>query len=69
MLPLAIAVMRVRPENAPLAGQFGDFRGQKGARLHGNAGIPGIPGNVPSVTYRIYRMPERPNPSLSANRK
>lgn len=42
-------------------------RGQKRARSHGNAGIPGIPGNVVCVTYRIYRMPERPNPSLSAN--
>ena len=32
---------------------FGAFRGQKGARSHGNAGIPGILGNVVCVTYRI----------------
>jgi hypothetical protein len=45
---------------------FGAFTGQKGARSHGHAGIPGVPGNVVCVTYRIYRMLERPNPSLSA---
>jgi hypothetical protein len=26
---------------------------QKRARSHGNAGIPGIPGNVVCVTYRF----------------
>jgi hypothetical protein len=28
-------------------------QGQKGARPHGNAGIPGISGNVVCVSYRI----------------
>ena len=32
---------------------FDAFKGQKGARLYGNAGIPGIAGNVVCVTYRI----------------
>ena len=31
----------------------GAFGGQKGARCHGNAGIPGVAGNVVCVTYRI----------------
>ena len=54
-----------RPDRQPSAA----FRGQKRARSHGNAGIPGIPGNVVSVTYRIQRMAERPNPTLSAKFK
>ena len=37
----------------PVDWPFGAFRGQKGARPHGNAGVPGIPGNVVCVTYRI----------------
>jgi hypothetical protein len=32
---------------------LGAFKGQKRASHHGNAGIPGILGNVVSVTYRI----------------
>ena len=38
------------PCEAEIIDSLGAFRGQKGARPHGNAGIPG---NVVSVTYRI----------------
>jgi hypothetical protein len=60
-----IAVQRARsqqvrqrdhPDQAsvlPVDWPFGAFRGQKGARPHGNAGILGSAGNVVSVTYRI----------------
>jgi len=41
-----------REERMPYV-TLGAFRGQKGARSHGNAGIPGIAGNVVCVTYRI----------------
>jgi hypothetical protein len=60
---------RFRAEKATPIDGLWPVGGQKGPRPHGNAGIPGIPGNVVCITYRIYRMPERPNPSLSANYK
>ena len=39
---------------------------QQRAMVDGIAGIPGIYGNVDSVSYRIQRKPESPNPTLSA---
>jgi hypothetical protein len=42
-------------------------RVQSGARRDGIAGIYGIPGNVESATYRIYRVVAGSNPTLSAN--
>ena len=43
---------RSREEENPIDG-LGAFRGQKGARSHGNAGMPGIHGNLESVSYRL----------------
>jgi hypothetical protein len=40
---------------------------QSGARRDGIAGVYGNAGIVESVTYRIYRRLESPNPTLSAN--
>jgi hypothetical protein len=37
------------------------------ARRHGDAGVPGIDGNVDSVSYRIQRRDSGSNPTLSAN--
>jgi hypothetical protein len=39
---------------------------QSGARRDGIAGIYGNPGIVESVTYRIYKIDQSPNPTLSA---
>ena len=40
--------------------------GQKRARPHGNAGIPGIVGILESVSYRFYWSLQGSNPTLSA---
>jgi MOSC domain len=41
---------------------------QRGARRHGNAGISGSPGNLVSVSCRIYRTRSGSNPTLSATK-
>jgi hypothetical protein len=50
-----------RPVERPLV--------QCGARRHGKAGIYGDPGNLESVTYRIYKALPGSNPTLSATFK
>ena len=40
---------------------------QQRARRQGNPGIHGNPGNLESVTYRIYEILSGSNPTLSAN--
>jgi hypothetical protein len=53
----------------PLSSSLTPSEGQKGARPHGNAGIPGIPGNVVCVNLQNLTEYPRDRIPLSANSK